>query len=113
MVPFLPVGTPYSRILKHWTKTCSLPETPILIINSEAIEKFKKWTQIGLAMSLGNSTHRGSLLRAILNKLFREMMMRKATSPHHTNPRSATLDFWRKTSTINEYRKIQVRKSLL
>ncbi|CAG5086170.1 Oidioi.mRNA.OKI2018_I69.PAR.g11128.t1.cds [Oikopleura dioica] len=36
-----------------------------------------------------------------------EMMMRKATSPHHTNPRSATLDFWRKTSTINEYRKIQ------
>ena len=23
--------------------------------------------------------------------------MRIATAPHHTNPRSATLDFWRKT----------------
>ena len=26
----------------------------------------------------------------------REFQMRIATAPHHTNPRSATLDFWRK-----------------
>ena len=29
-----------------------------------------------------------------------EMQMRVAISPHHTNPRSATLDFWRKTSKL-------------
>ena len=36
-------------------------------------------------------------------------MMRRGVSPHHTNPRSATLDFWRKTSTIAEYKQIQVK----
>ena len=36
--------------------------------------------------------------------------MRIAISPHHTNPRSATLDFWRQTTTIDEYRKIQNRR---
>ena len=29
--------------------------------------------------------------------IVREFQMRIATAPHHTNPRSATLDFWRKT----------------
>ena len=36
--------------------------------------------------------------------------MRLATSPHHTNPRSTTLDFWRKTSDLGEYRKLQARR---
>ena len=36
--------------------------------------------------------------------------MRLATSPHHTNPRSTTLDFWRKTSDMEEYRKLQARR---
>ena len=36
--------------------------------------------------------------------------MRVATSPHHTNPRSATLDFWRKTSDLGQYRKLQARR---
>ncbi|CAG5104833.1 Oidioi.mRNA.OKI2018_I69.chr1.g1585.t1.cds [Oikopleura dioica] len=39
-----------------------------------------------------------------------ERMMRRGVSPHHTNPRSATLDFWRKTSTIAEYKQIQQRR---
>ena len=39
---------------------------------------------------------------------YREMQMRTAVSPHHTNPRSATLDFWRKTSSIDQYMVIQV-----
>ena len=38
---------------------------------------------------------------------FREMKMRLATSCHHTNPRSATLHFWRQTSSIDEYKRIQ------
>ena len=33
--------------------------------------------------------------------------MRLATSCHHTNPRSATLHFWRQTSSIDEYKRIQ------
>jgi hypothetical protein len=36
--------------------------------------------------------------------------MRLATSPHHTNPRSATLDFWRQTSSVEEYRIIQQKR---
>ena len=36
--------------------------------------------------------------------------MRIATSPHHTNPRSATLDFWRKTSTIQDYKHVQNKR---
>ena len=39
--------------------------------------------------------------------LFREMKMRLATSCHHTNPRSATLHFWRQTSSLDEYKRIQ------
>ena len=33
--------------------------------------------------------------------------MRLATSCHHTNPRSATLHFWRQTSSLDEYKRIQ------
>ena len=36
--------------------------------------------------------------------------MRLATSPHHTNPRSATLDFWRQTSSIDSYKQIQAKR---
>lgn len=36
--------------------------------------------------------------------------MRLATAPHHTNPRSATLDFWRRTSSIDSYRHIQAKR---
>ena len=36
--------------------------------------------------------------------------MRVAISPHHTNPRSSTLDFWRKTTDIERYRVIQAQK---
>jgi hypothetical protein len=39
-----------------------------------------------------------------------ELKMRMAVSPHHTNPRSATLDFWRKTSHIDIYRQIQGKR---
>jgi len=35
------------------------------------------------------------------------MKMRLATSCHHTNPRSATLHFWRQTSSLDEYKRIQ------
>ena len=42
----------------------------------------------------------------------REMAMRLATSPHHTNPRSATLDFWRQTTSVEEYKKVQERRRL-
>ena len=45
-------------------------------------------------------------------KIFREMAMRLATSPHHTNPRSATLDFWRQTTSVEEYKKVQERRRL-
>ena len=38
--------------------------------------------------------------------------MRMATSPHHTNPRSATLDFWRQTSSIDDYKRIQAKRRL-
>ena len=41
---------------------------------------------------------------------FREYQMRVAISPHHTNPRSSTLDFWRKTTDIERYRVIQAQK---
>ena len=41
-----------------------------------------------------------------------ELIMREATSTHHTNPRSATLDFWRQTSTLEEYSKIQNKRRL-
>ena len=40
------------------------------------------------------------------------MAMRLATSPHHTNPRSATLDFWRQTTSVEEYKKVQERRRL-
>jgi len=36
--------------------------------------------------------------------------MRIATAPHHTNPRSATLDFWRKTLIKEDYAKIQAKR---
>merc|ERR1712131_495769 len=39
-----------------------------------------------------------------------EYQMRVAISPHHTNPRSTTLDFWRKTTDIERYRVIQAQK---
>merc|ERR1712131_62408 len=39
-----------------------------------------------------------------------EYQMRVAISPHHTNPRSSTLDFWRKTTDIERYRVIQAQK---
>ena len=36
--------------------------------------------------------------------------MRMATSVHHTNPRSATLDFWRKTTRFEDYKLIQAKR---
>ena len=48
----------------------------------------------------------------IFDEIFREMAMRLATSPHHTNPRSATLDFWRQTTSVEEYKKVQERRRL-
>merc|ERR1712136_136650 len=39
-----------------------------------------------------------------------EYKMRLATSPHHTNPRSATLDFWRQTTSVDQYRQIQHKR---
>ena len=36
--------------------------------------------------------------------------MRIATAPHHTNPRSATLDFWRKTVSKQDYAVIQKKR---
>ena len=39
----------------------------------------------------------------------REWQMRMAGAPHHTNPRSATLDFWRKTTPYEQYKIIQAR----
>ena len=38
--------------------------------------------------------------------------MRMAGAPHHTNPRSATLDFWRKTTPYEQYKIIQGRVPL-
>merc|ERR1711893_494231 len=39
-----------------------------------------------------------------------EWQMRMATSVHHTNPRSATLDFWRKTTHYDKYKIIQAKR---
>merc|ERR1712193_290716 len=39
-----------------------------------------------------------------------EFRMRISTSPHHTNPRSATLDFWRKTTPYDQYKIIQHKR---
>ncbi|CBY11916.1 unnamed protein product [Oikopleura dioica] len=39
-----------------------------------------------------------------------DFKMRYAVSPHHTNPRSATLDFWRKTTPYNQYRILQDKR---
>ena len=36
--------------------------------------------------------------------------MRMAGAPHHTNPRSATLDFWRKTTPYEQYKIIQAKR---
>ena len=36
--------------------------------------------------------------------------MRMAGAPHHTNPRSATLDFWRKTTPYDQYKIIQAKR---
>ena len=36
--------------------------------------------------------------------------MRMATTVHHTNPRSATLDFWRKTTKYDEYKILQAKR---
>ena len=36
--------------------------------------------------------------------------MRMATAVHHTNPRSATLDFWRKTTRYEDYKLIQAKR---
>ena len=33
-----------------------------------------------------------------------------AGAPHHTNPRSATLDFWRKTTPYDQYKIIQAKR---
>ena len=42
--------------------------------------------------------------------ILREWQMRMATSVHHTNPRSATLDFWRKTTPFDQYKIIQAKR---
>merc|ERR1712131_474787 len=39
-----------------------------------------------------------------------EWQMRMATSVHHTNPRAATLDFWRKTTRYEDYKLIQAKR---
>merc|ERR1711937_670930 len=39
-----------------------------------------------------------------------EWQMRMASSVHHTNPRSATLDFWRKTTEYERYKVIQAKR---
>merc|ERR1712136_623833 len=39
-----------------------------------------------------------------------EWQMRMATSVHHTNPRSATLDFRRKTTRFEDYKLIQAKR---
>merc|ERR1712003_379530 len=39
-----------------------------------------------------------------------EWQMRMATSVHHTNPRSATLDFWRKTTHYDYYKLLQAKR---
>ena len=36
--------------------------------------------------------------------------MRMASTVHHTNPRSATLDFWRKTTSVEDYKIIQAKR---
>ena len=44
------------------------------------------------------------------NFFSREWQMRMAGAPHHTNPRSATLDFWRKTTPYDQYKIIQAKR---
>ena len=44
------------------------------------------------------------------NDYLSEWQMRMATSVHHTNPRSATLDFWRKTTRFEDYKLIQAKR---
>ena len=44
------------------------------------------------------------------NDYLSEWQMRMATSVHHTNPRSATLDFWRKTTRFDDYKMIQAKR---
>jgi len=39
-----------------------------------------------------------------------EWQMRMAAAVHHTNPRSATLDFWRKTTPYEDYKLIQAKR---
>merc|ERR1712060_439188 len=39
-----------------------------------------------------------------------EWQMQMASSVHHTNPRSATLDFWRKTTKYDEYKVIPAKR---
>merc|ERR1711970_1359542 len=39
-----------------------------------------------------------------------EWQRRMASAVHHTNPRSATLDFWRKTTTYDNYKIIQAKR---
>ena len=41
---------------------------------------------------------------------FSEWQMRMASTVHHTNPRSATLDFWRKTTSVEDYKIIQAKR---
>ena len=36
--------------------------------------------------------------------------MRMASTVHHTNPRSATLDFWRKTTSVEDYKLLQAKR---
>ena len=36
--------------------------------------------------------------------------MRMASTVHHTNPRSATLDFWRKTTPYDKYMVLQAKR---
>ena len=46
----------------------------------------------------------------VLTKNFSEWQMRMATTVHHTNPRSATLDFWRKTTKYDDYKILQAKR---
>ena len=41
-----------------------------------------------------------------------EFKMRMGISAHHTNPRSATLHFWRQTSSLDEYKQLQYRRRI-
>ena len=48
--------------------------------------------------------------RLKVNPIFSEWQMRMATTVHHTNPRSATLDFWRKTTKYDDYKVLQAKR---